>query len=157
MEDRAMSFRIKGLPAEQFQELFTLSDDALKARNVIRRTAAHNAPCRVSLTDAEVGQEVLLVNFEHLAVDNPYRSRYAIWVRPGERTFDAIDQVPEQLRKRVLSLRAWDERDLMVGHDVVDGKAVEGSIEKLFADPRTAYIHAHFAGPGCFAARIDRA
>lgn len=152
-----MSFRIKGLPAEEFQGLFSLSDEALKQRNIVRRIIAHNAPCRVSLTDAEIGQEVLLVNFEHLPVDNPYRSRYAIWVREGERQFDAIDQVPEQLRKRTLSLRAWDDRDMMVGHDVVDGKAVEGSIEKLFADPRTAYIHAHFAGPGCFAARIDRA
>lgn len=152
-----MSFRIQGLPAEQFQGLFGLSDDALKARNVIRRTAAHNAPCRVSLTDAAIGEEILLVNFEHLPVDNPYRSRYAIWVRQGEQTFDAIDQVPEQLRKRTLSLRAWDDRDMMVGFDVVDGKALEGAVERLFADQRTAYIHVHFAGPGCFAARIDRA
>ena len=152
-----MSFRIQGLPAEQFKDLFALSDDELKARNVVRRTAAHNAPCRVSLTDAKVGDEILLVNFEHLAVDNPYRSRYAIWVRPGEQTFDAVDQVPEQLRRRTLSLRAWDRDDMMVGHDVVDGKALEGAVEKLFADPRTSYIHAHYAGPGCFAARIDRA
>jgi hypothetical protein len=152
-----MSFRIQGLPAEQFRDLFTLPDDALKARNIVRRTAAHNAPCRVSLTDATVGDEILLVNFEHLAVDNPYRSRYAIWVRPGERTFDAVDRVPEQFRTRTMSLRAWDAHDMMVGYDVVDGTALEGAVEKLFADPRTAYIHAHYAGPGCFAARIDRA
>ena len=152
-----MSFRIKGLPAEDFEGLFALSDAELKARNVIRRISAHNAPCRVSLTDAEIGQEVLLVNFEHLPVDNPYRSRYAIWVRPGEQQFDAVDQVPEQFRRRTMSLRAWDARDMMVGHDVVDGTALAGAVEKLFADPRTAYIHAHFAGPGCFAARIDRA
>lgn len=152
-----MSFRITGLPAERFADLFGLSDDDLKARNVIRRTAAHNAPCRVSLTDAEVGQEVLLVNFTHHPVDNPYHSRYAIWVRPGETTYDAVDQIPEQLRRRTLSLRAWDKDDLMVGHDVVDGRQVEGAIEKLLADPRTSYIHAHYAGPGCYAARIDRA
>jgi hypothetical protein len=114
-------------------------------------------PCRVSLRDAEPGEEVLLVNYAHLAVDNPYNSRFAVFVRAGDQTFDAVDQVPEQLRRRVLSLRAWDADDMMVGHEVVDGRAVEGAIERLFGDPRTAYVHAHFAGPGCYAARIERA
>ena len=152
-----MSFRIKGLPAEPFRDLFALTDDALKARNVLRRTAAHPAPCRVSLTDAELGQEILLVNYTHHPVDNPYHARYAIWVRPGEQTYDAVDQVPEQLRRRILALRTWDAQDMMVGHDVVDGRQIEGAIERLFADPRAAYMHAHFAGPGCYAARIERA
>ncbi len=152
-----MSFRIKGLPAEPFRELFHLSDAELKARNVVRRTAQHNAPCRVSLTDATPGEEVLLVNYTHHPVDNPYHAHYAIWVRQGEQTFEAVDQVPEQLRKRVLALRTWDADDMMVGHEVVDGRQIEDAIERLFADPRAAYMHAHFAGPGCYAARIDRA
>ena len=101
-----MSFRITGLPAERFRELFALLEGDLAARNVIRRVTDRAVPCRVSLTDAEPGAEVLLVNYEHLAVDNPYRSRYAIFVRDGEQTFDAVDQVPEQLRRRVLSLRS---------------------------------------------------
>ena len=152
-----MSFRIKGLPAEKFKDLFALSDEALKARNVVRRVAQHNAPCRVSLTDAAIGDEILLVNFTHHPVDNPYHSHYAIWVRAGEATFDAVDQVPEQLRKRVLALRTWDADDMMVGHTVVEGSEIEAAIERLFADPRATYMHAHYAGPGCYAARIERA
>lgn len=152
-----MSFRITGLPAKPFRSLFALPDAALAARGALRRVTDRVVPCRVSLTDAEPGAEVLLVNYEHLAVDNPYRSRYAIFVRDGEATYDAVDQVPEQLRRRVLSLRSWDAHDMMVGHDVVDGRQVEGSIERLLAEPRAAYLHAHFAGPGCYAARIDRA
>ena len=152
-----MSFRIKGLPAEPFAELFGLSDPELKARNVVRRTAAHPAPCRVSLTDAALGDEILLVNYTHHPVDNPYHAHYAIWVRAGEATFDAVDQVPEQLRKRTLALRTWDADDMMVGHEVVDGRQIEAAIERLFADPRAQYMHAHFAAPGCYAARIERA
>jgi len=152
-----MSFRIKGLPVEPFQDLFALSDAELKARNVLRRTAAHPAPCRVSLTDATPGDEILLVNYTHHPVDNPYHAHYAIWVRPGEQTFDAVDQVPDQLRRRILALRTWDAADMMVGFEVVDGREMEGAIERLFADPRAAYMHAHFAGPGCYAARIERA
>jgi hypothetical protein len=157
MEDIAMSFRIKGLSTDPFQDLFALSDAELKARNVLRRTAAHPAPCRVSLTDAALGDEILLVNYTHHPVDNPYHSHYAIWVRRGEQTFDAVDQVPDQLRRRILALRTWDADDLMVGFEVVDGREIEGAIVRLFADPRAAYMHAHFAGPGCYAARIERA
>ena len=151
-----MSFRIKGLPAEPFRDLFDLSDDELKARNVLRRTAAHPAPCRVSLTDAALGDEILLVNYTHHPVDNPYHAHYAIWVREGEETYDALDQVPEQLRRRTLAVRTWDADDMMVGHEVVNGRDLESAIARLFADPRAAYMHAHFAGPGCYAARIER-
>ncbi|MEJ0072421.1 MAG: DUF1203 domain-containing protein [Pseudomonadota bacterium] len=107
----------------------------MAARGAIRRITDRAVPCRISLTDAEPGQEVVLVNFEHLAVDNPYRARYAIFVRDGEQTFDSVDQVPEQLRRRTLALRTWDADDMMVGHDVVDGRQIEGSIERLLADP----------------------
>jgi hypothetical protein len=46
-------------------------------------------PCRVSLTDAQPGDEILLVNYEHHPVDSPYRRRYAVYVRKDERTYDA--------------------------------------------------------------------
>ena len=46
---------------------------------------------------------------------------------------------------------------MMVEADLVDGQALEPAIEKMLADPAVAYLHAHFAKPGCFAGRIDRA
>ena len=66
-----MSFRISGLPAEPFAGLFNLSDDELKARGAVRRIASSNSPCRISLTDAQPGDELLLVNYEHHAVELP--------------------------------------------------------------------------------------
>jgi hypothetical protein len=151
-----MSFRIKGLPAEPFADLFALSDQALKARGAVRQVADNGTPCRVSLTDAEPGQPVVLVNYEHQPADSPYRSRFAIYVREGERTFDEIDRVPDQLRKRMLSVRAFD-KDGMVDTDLVDGRALEPVIERILADARADYIHLHFARPGCYAARVERA
>lgn len=47
-----MSFRIQGLPAESFAELFTLSDEELRARRAVRQIADGNRPCRISITDA---------------------------------------------------------------------------------------------------------
>jgi hypothetical protein len=153
-----MSFRITGLPAENFTHLFSLSDQELAARGALRRVAEEKPgyPCRVSLTDAEPGQEVILTHFEHQPADTPYRASHAIYVRKGEQTYDAVDRVPEQLRLRLLSVRAFDEKGLMVGADVVDGKELEGAIERLLADERTDYLHLHYAKPGCYAARVDR-
>ena len=152
-----MSFRITGLPAEKFAHLFTLSDAELAAQGAVRRIAQHPAPCRVSLTDATPGDEVILTNYEHHAVDSPYRMRFAIYVRRGEETYDAIDQIPEQLRKRQLAARAFDQDGMMVGWEVVAGTELEAAIDRLLADPRTAYLHVHYAAPGCYAARVERA
>jgi hypothetical protein len=154
-----MSFRIIGLPAEPFASLFTMSDADLAEHQAVRRRvdAPNSFPCRISLTDAAPGDEVVLVNFEHQPVRTPYRARHAIFVRSGETTYDAIDAVPDQLRRRILSLRAFDVSGMIVGAELVDGKALEGAIAQLFTDPQATYIHAHFAKFGCYAARIERA
>jgi len=154
-----MHFRIRGLPAENFAHLFAFSDEELKRHGAVRRVAgAHEPghPCRISLADSKPGDELILTNYEHHAVASPYRMRFAIYVRNGEETFDAVDCVPEQLRKRVLAVRAFDKDAMMTGWELVDGAKLEGAIERLFADPRAAYLHVHFAAPGCYAASIER-
>jgi hypothetical protein len=155
-----MHFRIRGLPAEPFAPLFTLNDEALAQRGAVRRTAEAGElgyPCRISLTDAQPGDELILTNYEHHAVASPYRMRFAIFVRKGEEQFDQIDTVPDQLRKRVLAVRAFDADAMMVGRELVDGAELEGAIERQLAQPRAAYLHIHFAAAGCYAARVDRA
>lgn len=155
-----MSFRITGLPADRFAHLFALSDAELVGKGAVRRIAdARNPgyPCRISLTDSQPGDELLLVNYEHHPVDSPYRMRFAIYVRRGEETYDAVDRVPEQLRLRQLAVRAFDSSAMMVGWELVDGRELEAAIGRLFAEPRAAYLHVHYAAPGCYAARVDRA
>ncbi|MGO9629832.1 MAG: DUF1203 domain-containing protein [Xanthobacteraceae bacterium] len=155
-----MHFCIRGLPAEQFAPLFSLSDQELARQGAVRRIADAREPgypCRVSLTDSRPGDELILVNYEHHAADSPYRMRFAIFVREGDETFDALDTVPQQLRMRTLAVRAFDAGAMMIAHELIEGKDVESAIARLFADPRAAYLHIHFASPGCYAARVDRA
>jgi hypothetical protein len=155
-----MSFRITGLPAERFAHLFALSDAEFTVQGAVRRIADARAPgypCRVSLTDSAPGDELLLVNYEHHAVDSPYRMRFAIFVRKGEETYDEIDQVPAQLRLRALAVRAFDHAAMMLAFELVDGRDLEQAIERLLALPQAAYLHIHFAAPGCYAARVERA
>ena len=153
-----MTFRIRGLPAEPFAPLFQASDEQLAARGARRITAASNTgfPCRISLTDAHKGDEVILTHYEHHAVDSPFRSSHAIYVRAGEQRFDAVGEIPSMLRSRLLSVRAFDAEAMLVDADVVPGTELQPLIERQFATAGVSYLHIHFARPGCYAARVDR-
>lgn len=155
-----MSFRIKGLPAESFDHLFALSDEELAKQGAVRRIADGRTPgypCRVGLADSRPGDELLLVNYEHLPVDSPYRMRFAIYVRKGDATYDRVDEVPEQLRKRMLAARSFDGKGMMVGFELLDGQELESAIDRLFKQPNAEYLHIHYAAPGCYAAKVERA
>jgi hypothetical protein len=155
-----MSFQIRGLPRATFTALFALTDAELAARNVVRMVADKHPgfPCRVSLRDAEPGEKVLLLNYEHLAVASPYRSRHAIFVR--ENAVDArldVDEIPEVLETRLLSLRAFDRAGTMIDADVMQGSELATAISRMLDKSAVDYLHVHNAKPGCFAARVDRA
>jgi hypothetical protein len=154
-----MDFQIKGLAADAFAPLFRLSDAELAHHLAMRMIADRQPgfPCRVSLRDAEVGETVMLINHEHLALESPYRSRHAIFVR--ENAIEArleINEIPEILATRLLSLRGFDEAGMMVDADVVQGRGLALAVKRMLRSPRVRYLHAHNAKPGCFAARIDR-
>lgn len=154
-----MSFQISGLSPEPFQSLFGLPDDELRARGILRYTAEPGSayPDRIELRDAAPGETLLLLNYEYQPAASPYRGRHAIFVREGARQrYQAVDQVPEMLQRRLLSLRAFDDDGMMVEADVVPGKGLTPFVQRFFDNPKTAYIHVHNAREGCYHARIDR-
>jgi hypothetical protein len=155
-----MSFRIHALPEDAFAPLFALSDAELRARG-IRRVVADGRPvypCRVSLEDAGEGETLLLLPHEHHRVDTPYRASGPIYVREtATEARPEVDAVPSLLRSRLLSLRGYDARGMMVWADVRPGTELEAGIAELFALERVAYLHLHYAKPGCYACRVERA
>lgn len=154
-----MTYAVTSLPAEPFAELFSMDDEALAARGA-RRVVADalvGFPCRVSLDDACPGDTLILLNYEHQPAPTPFRASHAIFVREGASPVTTIDEMPPALGRRLLSLRAFDENDMMVAADITEGADAGGLIATMFEDPRIAYLHAHYAKRGCYAARIDRA
>ena len=155
-----MSFQIHALPAAIFEPLFSLSDAELAKARATRVVAdCHPGyPCRVSLVDADIGETVILLNFEHQSGDSPYRASHAIFVRENaEQAFPGVGAVPESLQTRLISIRAFDEKHHMLAADVVDGLCLTESIPVLFQDSKVSYLHLHNAKRGCFAARVTRA
>ncbi|MEM9495691.1 MAG: DUF1203 domain-containing protein [Pseudomonadota bacterium] len=156
-----MSFSISGLPVEDFQSLFSAPDDVLAEHGAIRKTvdAKPGYPCRITLEDAEPGETVLLLNYESHTAETPYRSAYAIYVREevtAPRTY--IDELPPVMHGRPIALRLFDQAGMLIGADLDVSGALQKKVEAAFAEnPAVAYIHAHNAMHGCFAAEIRRA
>lgn len=153
------SFRITGLDPENVKDLFGKTDEEL-AQTGARRVVADETPgfpdC-IEMRDLNVGETAILVNYLHLDAASPYRSSHAIYVREGAtRAYDAVDEVPDVLRRRLLSVRAFDEQAMMTNADVIDGTDLRGGITRKFEDPRVAFIDVHNAKRGCFAARVQR-
>ena len=154
-----MSFRIIGLDPAPFAPLFALSDAELAERGVLRRIADDPVgfPCRVSLDDAEPGEELILLSYEHHAVPSPYRGSSPIYIRRAARSAcDVIDRVPPALARRLLSVRAYDRDALLHDPSLVEGSELAAHLPRVLADPAVAYVHVHYAKPGCFAARVER-
>lgn len=155
-----MSFRVTGLSPEPFRHLFGLSDEDL-ARHGARRYIADakpGFPDRIQISDAEPGETLLLVNYVHQPADTAYRASHAIFVRERRvAPTNLVGDIPQAMRARPLSLRAFDHAGNMVDGDLVDGDEAEALISRFFANPDVDYIHAHYARRGCYAGRIDRA
>lgn len=155
-----MSFRIRGLSPNPFKDLFGLSEEELAAQRIQRYVAEPNSayPDRIEMRDAAPGETLLLLNHEYQPAKTPYRARHAIFVREwAEEAYDRVNEVPQAMRTRLLSLRAFAADGMIVDADVVEGAEVEVLIERLFALQDVTYIQAHNAKRGCFAGRIDRA
>ena len=154
-----MDVRIKGLDPRPFGRLFALSDEALAERHALRRIsdAKPGVPCRITLRDVEPGETVLLLNYEHLPVDSPYRSRHAIYVSTAGEPFNEVNEIPPAFRERLLAIRAFDDAGLMLDADIAEGRAAAPLIRGLLSQPGVSYLHAHYAKRGCYAGRIERA
>lgn len=155
-----MTFQIHGLDRQTFAPLFELSDADLAAHRAVRVTAAAKPgfPDRIALRDAEPGETLLLVNYEHQGADGPYRSSHAVYVsQTAAEAALTVDSLPPYFTSRSISLRAFDGNGMILRAELVDGAGAAPVIEAMLADPKAAYLHAHFAKYGCFAARVDRA
>ncbi len=154
-----MNFRIQGLAPEAFLDLFALSDSELAARD-IRRVVAdepHSAPCRVTLEDAEPGERLLLLPFDHHVASSPYQASGPIFVREkAASAFDAVGKLPSVFEGRLLSVRAYDENGMMLDADVVEADP-RTLFDKFFANPDVEYLHVHYARRGCYSCRVERA
>jgi hypothetical protein len=156
----AHSFQVVGIDHEPFQHLFSLTDEQLIEFSAKRcfATESPGYPCRISLEDARVGEELLLLPYLHQAATSPYRASGPIFVRRGvQQCRSAIGELPGYVTSRLMSVRAYDADHMMVAASVCEGSAAAGEIQEFFSKEDVAYIHLHNAKRGCFSAQVVRA
>ena len=154
-----MTYRITGLAREEFAPLFELDDAELAKRGALRvmATADKGFPCRVSLEDARTGETLILLNHVSHDVETPFRASHAIYVREAaEEAVLPADEVPTVLDSRTISLRGFDASGMLRNATIALPGETDARIREMFAAGEIAYIHAHNAAPGCFAARVGR-
>ena len=154
-----MNYIVEGLNASEFSHLFGLTDEELQKHGAKRYTcdARPGFPDRIEMRDAEIGENLLLINHFSMDQDTPYRTSHAIFVREGaEDTYREKGIIPAVMFNRLLSLRAFDENGMMLDAEVAKGEEIEPAVLKLFRNPDVTFIDAHNAAQGCFSGRITR-
>ncbi len=154
-----MTYRITGIDPSPYRHLYGLTDEELESRGILRMTVTDKPsfPCRVSLTDRDIGESVLLLNHVSHDVANPYRASHAIFITEGaEEAAEYVDEVPPVFGPRVLSLRGFDKHGMLAEAILTQPGEADAGIRALFAHPEIETFHAHNATRGCFAAKIER-
>ena len=152
-------FQITGLNEEYFSSYYGMEDAKLSEIGI--RPCIVDVypgyPCRVSLEDAKLGEEVLLLNYEHHAVNSPYRASGPVFVRKNAiPSRPAVNEIPVMLEHRLLSLRGYDREGIMLDAQTTGGADLKNQIHKMFENKLVNYIHIHNAGPGCFNCAVHR-
>lgn len=153
-------FLFSGLEENEFSKYFNMSARELEELGAYIFVADECPcyPCRVSLIDAKVGESVLAISYEHHPEKSPYRSSGPIFVRQTAVNAQIIkNEIPEILLHRVLSVRAYNSENIMIGADVVEGGELKPILDHWFENNLVQYIHVHNAGPGCFNCSVKRA
>jgi len=154
------NFRITGIHEDAHKHLFELNKKELSAMGAVRRVVDENPgyPCRVSLEDAEIGDEVILFPYEHQNTPSPYQAKGPILIRKNAKQANLqINEVPKMLNHRLLSLRVYNVMGMMIDARTIEGKELKKEIEDIFNNNTVEYIHIHNASPGCYNCRINRA
>ncbi|MFV0322745.1 MAG: DUF1203 domain-containing protein [Alphaproteobacteria bacterium] len=151
---------MKALDYEVAKDLFDCSDDELEnigAKRIIV-DAYPGYPCRVSLKDAQIGEEVVAFSYCHHDVFSPYNAQGPIFVRKNiEKANLPINTLPKMIGHRLLSVRGYNAIGLMIEADVIEGTQLAETIQGFFNNNEVDYIHIHNAKPGCYNFAVIRA
>ncbi|MBG9590186.1 DUF1203 domain-containing protein [Cytobacillus firmus] len=153
------SFQIIALQEKEFNNLFLMNEEALKNIGAVKMIANKKPgyPCRVSLKDAEVGEEVILLNYQYHCVNSPYKANGPIFIRKGATTAKLdVNEIPDMLYHRYLSVRGYNTDSMMVEAMVTEGVNLSRNIDKIFDNKEVEYIHILNAKPGCYNCLVKR-
>jgi hypothetical protein len=154
----SMNFKITAIE-NKYNHLFNLNEEELASKGGVKMIVDEKPgyPCRVTLEDAEIGEEVVLFPFEYHKTDSPYKASGPIFIRKNaEKANLDINEIPEMLFKRLQSLRVYDKNGMMIDVKTLEGNEIRKEIESIFSNDLANYIQIHNANPGCYNCQVNR-
>jgi hypothetical protein len=153
------NFQIKSLAETEFYEIFRMDNVALEKIGALRMTANKPGkyPCRVTLEDTMMGEEVILLNYQYHKTTSPYRATGPLFIKVNSiASIPAVNEIPTFLNHRYLSLRAYDKDGIMKEALTSEGKDLRTAMTKMFNNSDNSYIHIHNARHGCYLCVAER-
>jgi len=152
------NFKISAI-SNTYKPLFELTSEELAEKNIVKMVVDTNPgfPCRVSLEDAEIGEEVLLLSLEYHKTTSPYRATGPVFIRKNAIKADlAVNEIPKMLFQRQQTLRVYDSNGMMIAAKSPSAKETRKEIEALLMNSKASYIQIHNTNPGCYNCVVNR-
>lgn len=154
-----MSFQIHALAPDDFSELYELSNAELAKRNAKRLhvDAKPGYICRVTLEDAEIGEDVIVFSHAYQPQATPYQGAFAIFIRENaDKAQPAANTLPDDFLFRHFSVRAFNAHHYLITADLAKGTELGARINTFFENEDISYLHLHHAAHGCYVAKATR-
>ena len=145
------------------------TDDAVRLRHAATDDFGHAVqrfelertyPCRHCLREASGKTGMLLLSYQTPRPKSVYGQPTAIFLcAAGCARFNEPDTIPDIVRNRVVSFRAFRADGMMIydANEIVEGDGQALAVRRIFSRDDVAYINAHTAKAGCLLCHIDRA
>jgi len=117
-------------------------------------------PCRHCLREASGKTGMLLLSYQTPEPKSVYGQPTAVFLCAGDcERFERSDTIPDIVRNRLVSLRAFRGDGMMIydANELVEADGHDAAVRRIFARDDVAYINAHTAKPGCLLCHIERA
>jgi hypothetical protein len=153
-----MAFRCIPIDTETATRFRTQeADDGGNA--ILHRVADGPSPCRHCLRDASNGEDLLLLSWHLPRPRGIYWTPSPIFLHARDcPRFDAPNVIPDIVRSRLVSVRAYDADGMCLydlGH-TGDGAEIDAPLAHAIGDGRTVFVNIHTAKPGCLLCQVER-
>ena len=115
-------------------------------------------PVRCCLRRVRGDEGVVLLSARPRTADSPYAAAGPVYLHADRCDgFHDHGSLPPMLHGSTLSLRGYDAGHMITGTAVVTSDHLEAAALELLQAPGVAYVFVHYAGPGCYACRVELA
>jgi hypothetical protein len=114
-------------------------------------------PCRLSLKDAKVGEEVYLFSHRPFEGQNPYCEIGPVFVHAeATQARLAPNEIPDAIKCRPVIVRSYSADETLLSGDPADRENVEQVIEQCLDRDGVDFLHIRAALTGCYLCKVER-